>query len=204
MRQASARSHGHVHRGGPLGWLQAIFHVGGHEHAEHDVSADPAFKTSEGIRTVWIALAALGLTTILQVVIVLISGSVALLADTPHNLGDALNSIPLLFAFYLARRSATRSYTYDYGRAYGYGRAEDVASGVFGLSIVFSAGYILSRNRSGSCSTRSRSSGWAGWRQRPSSVSSATRPWPCFRSAPAIASAPMRWSPMGCTPASTG
>jgi cation diffusion facilitator family transporter len=135
MQRSAA--HGHTHARGPLGWFAAIFHLHGHEHAEHDVSVDPAFKTQEGIRTVWIALAALGLTTILQVVIVLISGSVALLADTVHNLGDALNSIPLLFAFYLARRAATRRYTY------GYGRAEDVAGVIIVLSIVFSAGYIL-------------------------------------------------------------
>jgi len=136
-KQPKRRPQGHVHASGPLGWLRAIFHIGGHEHAEHDVSADPAFKTQEGIRTVWIALAALGLTTVLQVFIVLMSSSVALLADTVHNLGDALNSIPLLFAFYLSRRFATRRYTY------GYGRAEDVAGVIIVLSIVFSAGYIL-------------------------------------------------------------
>lgn len=128
---------GHTHRGGPLGWLAALLHLHGHEHAEPELGADPALATREGIRTVWIALAALGLTTLLQVVIVVLSGSVALLADTVHNLGDALNSVPLLLAFYLARRTATRRYTY------GYGRAEDVAGVVIVLSILFSAGYIL-------------------------------------------------------------
>lgn len=128
---------GHTHKGGPLGWLGAIFHLGGHEHAEPEMSSDPAFATQDGIRTVWIALAALGLTTMIQVVIVLMSGSVALLADTVHNLGDALNSVPLLFAFYLSRCLVTRRYTY------GYGRAEDVAGVIIVLSIVFSAGYIL-------------------------------------------------------------
>ncbi|MDQ3548645.1 MAG: cation diffusion facilitator family transporter [Chloroflexota bacterium] len=129
--------HGHKHPSGPLGWFAAIFHLHGHEHEEKDVGADPAFKTQEGIRTVWIALAALGITTILQIAIVLLSGSVALLADTVHNLGDMLNSVPLLFAFYLARRAATRRYTY------GFGRAEDVAGVIIVLSIIFSAGYIL-------------------------------------------------------------
>lgn len=132
-----SHAHGHDHPRGPLGWVLAIFHLHGHEHAEPDVGGDPAFATRDGIRAVWIALAALGLTTILQVVIVALSGSVALLADTVHNLGDALNSIPLLAAFYLARRPATRRYTY------GYGRAEDLAGIVIVLSIIFSAGYIF-------------------------------------------------------------
>lgn len=83
------------------------------------------------------ALALLGLTTLLQAVIYLFSGSVALLADTVHNLGDALNSVPLLIAFYLARRPPTRRYTY------GYHRAEDVAGVLIVLSILFSAAYIF-------------------------------------------------------------
>lgn len=135
--QKSTIDKGHTHSGGVLGWLSAIFHLHGHSHDEPDFGSDPAFGTREGIRTVWLALGALALTTIIQAVIVTISGSVALLADTVHNLGDFLNSVPLLIAFYLARRTATRRYTY------GYGRAEDVAGVVIVLSIVFSAGYIL-------------------------------------------------------------
>jgi cation diffusion facilitator family transporter len=91
----------------------------------------------EGIRAVWIALAALAATSVLQIIIVFVSGSVALLADTIHNIGDGLNSIPLLIAFYLARRAATRRYTY------GFGRAEDVAGVLIVLSIAFSAGVIF-------------------------------------------------------------
>jgi cation diffusion facilitator family transporter len=114
-----------------------VLHWHGHEHVEEDLTGDPAFATNEGIRTVWIALAALGVTTIIQFIIVWLSGSVALLADTVHNLGDMLNSVPLLIAFYLARRVANRRYTY------GYGRAEDVAGVLIVFSIVFSAGYIF-------------------------------------------------------------
>ena len=128
--------HGHTHRSDVLGWLGAIFHLHGHGDDEGNAT-DTAIGTREGIRTIWVALAALGLTTILQFVIVLASGSVALLADTVHNLGDFLNSIPLLVAFYVARRAATARYTY------GFGRAEDVAGIVIVASIVFSAGYIL-------------------------------------------------------------
>src|SRR5215207_10719521 len=59
--------HDHSHPGGPLGWLLAVFHLHGHEHDEPDFGSDPGVATSEGIRTVWIALAVLGLTTLLQV-----------------------------------------------------------------------------------------------------------------------------------------
>lgn len=130
--------HRHDRRSGPLGWLAALFHVGGHSHGDEALIADPAFAASqEGIRVVWIALGLLALTTVLQVAIYLLSGSVALLADTVHNLGDALNSIPLLIAFYLARRLPTRRYNY------GYHRAEDVAGVLIVLSIAFSAAYIF-------------------------------------------------------------
>ena len=60
-----------------------------------------------------------------------------MLADTVHNLGDALNSIPLLVAFYIARRHANRRYTY------GYGRLEDIAGVFIVISIGFSAAYIV-------------------------------------------------------------
>ena len=86
---------------------------------------------------VWIALGLLLLTTLLQVVIFWLSGSVALLADTAHNLVDALNSLPLLLAFYLARRAPTRRYNY------GYGKAEDVAGIFIVLSIAVSAAFIF-------------------------------------------------------------
>ncbi len=134
---ARARAQRHLHAGGLLGGVAAALHLHGHAHGEHDLAADPALATREGIRAVWIALAALGVTTALQAGIVLLSGSVALLADTVHNLGDVLNSIPLLVAFRLAGRAATRRYTY------GFGRAEDAAGVAIVLSIVFSAGFIL-------------------------------------------------------------
>jgi cation diffusion facilitator family transporter len=110
----------------------------GHSHDQSELASDQAFlDNQEGIRTVWLALAALTVTSILQIVIVLWSGSVALFADTVHNIGDGLNSIPLLIAFYLARRAATRRYTY------GFARAEDVAGVFIVLSIIFSAGVIF-------------------------------------------------------------
>jgi cation diffusion facilitator family transporter len=62
-------------------------------------------------------------------VILLVSGSVALLADTIHNFSDALTALPLWIAFVLARRVASRRYNF------GYGRAEDLA-GLFIVAVV--------------------------------------------------------------------
>ena len=130
---------GHHHHGnGVWGWISAIFHLHGHSHQHDALVTDQAFvDNQEGIRTVWLALAALTITSVLQIVIVAFSGSVALFADTVHNIGDGLNSIPLLIAFYLARRVATRRYTY------GFGKAEDVAGIFIVLSIAVSAGVVF-------------------------------------------------------------
>lgn len=136
--QRHDRADGHHHGNGMWGWLNEIFHLHGHSEQQLQRAADSALTDSaEGIRTVWLALAALGVTTVLQLVIVYWSRSVALFADTVHNLGDSLNSLPLLIAFYLARRVATRRYTY------GFGKAEDVAGIFIVLSIAISAGVGL-------------------------------------------------------------
>ena len=98
-----------------------------HSHDAMD-SVDSVLEGSaEGIRAVKISLAVLGVTALAQLVVVLFTGSVALLADTIHNFSDALTAIPLWAAFVLGRRAATRRFTY------GYGRAEDLA----GVFIVF-------------------------------------------------------------------
>lgn len=128
----------HHHGGGLWGWISNIFHLHGHSQQHGALASDQAFTDNqEGIRTVWLALAALTITALLQIVIVAWSGSVALLADTIHNIGDGLNSLPLLIAFYLARRAATRRYTY------GFGKAEDVAGIFIVLSIAISAGVVF-------------------------------------------------------------
>ncbi len=73
------------------------------------------------------------LTALLQVVVVVLSGSVALLADTIHNFGDAGTAIPLWIAFALARRKPSKRFSF------GYGRVEDLAGVVIVLIILFSA-----------------------------------------------------------------
>lgn len=133
-----AHMDGHDHSHGRLGWLtELILFLHGHSHGEANV--DSALEGSErGIRALKISLAGLGVTAAFQLMIVLISGSVALLADTVHNFSDALTAVPLWIAFVLGRRAPNRRYTY------GYGRAEDVAGvvivGVIALSACV-AGY---------------------------------------------------------------
>ncbi len=132
--------HDHEHRHWLLETIATALHLPGftHSHGYTELAADPAMRDNElGIRTVKLALLALGITTVLQIAIYVVSGSVALLGDTVHNLGDALNSVPLWLAFVLAKRRVNRRYTY------GYGRAEDIAGLLIVVSIAFSAAYIL-------------------------------------------------------------
>jgi cation diffusion facilitator family transporter len=90
----------------------------------HDHAAIP--ETREGIRATWVSLGGLALTAALQGVVVVFTGSVALLSDTIHNAADAFTAIPLWIAFVLGRRPRTRRFSH------GYGRAEDLA----GLAII--------------------------------------------------------------------
>jgi cation diffusion facilitator family transporter len=97
-----------------------------HSHEAAD-KVDAAMEASAaGIRALWISLAVLGVTALIQAAVVAISGSVALLGDTLHNAADALTAVPLGIAFLAGRRPPNRRYTY------GYGRAEDLA----GVAIV--------------------------------------------------------------------
>ena len=65
--------------------------------------------------------AVLAVTAVAQAVLVVSTGSVALLGDTLHNVADALTAVPLGIAFLLGRRLPTRRFTH------GFGRAEDLA-----------------------------------------------------------------------------
>jgi cation diffusion facilitator family transporter len=105
---------------------------GGHHGHGHDparAAGETLSGSTQGIRAVAISLVGLGLTAILQGVVVAFTGSVALLADTIHNLSDALTGIPLWIAFRLGRRPPNHRYPY------GYHRAEDLA-GILIVSVI--------------------------------------------------------------------
>jgi cation diffusion facilitator family transporter len=121
--------HGHGDKSAPGSWWQRLRHAMPHSHDAAD-SIDNAIESSAaGIRAVKVSLVALAVTAGLQLAVVAISGSVALLADTVHNFSDAFTALPLWIAFVIGRRSATRRYTY------GFGRAEDLA-GLFVVAMI--------------------------------------------------------------------
>ena len=75
-------------------------HAPGHAHS-HGLVDRSILRSRAGIRAVLLSLAVLGLTAIAQSAIFVLSGSVALLADLIHNVGDALTAVPIGIAFLL-------------------------------------------------------------------------------------------------------
>jgi cation diffusion facilitator family transporter len=124
------RGHHDDRAGGWRGRLHGLTHVvTPHSHDSRDATDEALEASHEGVRAVKMSLLALLVTAALQLAVVAVSGSVALLADTIHNFSDALTALPLWVAFVLARRAPTRRFPY------GYGRAEDLA-GVFIVAMI--------------------------------------------------------------------
>jgi cation diffusion facilitator family transporter len=79
------------------------------EHAHsHGLVDESITRSREGVRAVSLALLVLALTAAAQALIFVASGSVALLADLIHNVGDASTAIPLGVAFALRSARAER------------------------------------------------------------------------------------------------
>jgi cation diffusion facilitator family transporter len=81
----------------------------GHSHGLVDRSIT---RSRDGLRTISASLAVLLVTAILQAVIFIATGSVALLADLIHNFGDALTAVPLGIAFLLRSHRAEKGAGY--------------------------------------------------------------------------------------------
>src|SRR5438094_1845214 len=111
-------SHGHAGRGH------------GHTHGVVDASIT---TSARGIWAIKWSFIGLFITAAIQIIVVYLSKSVGLLADTIHNFGDAATAIPLWVAFALARWKPSKRFTY------GYGRVEDLAGVAIVLTIAFSA-----------------------------------------------------------------
>lgn len=137
--RSHGHSHGHPHESRSV-WPRLRHAVsdlfGMHSHDTADQIDDAMEATDAGRRALLISLVGLGVTAALQAVVVGFTGSVALLGDTLHNVADAATAIPLLIAFSLARRPASRRFTF------GYGRAEDLA-GVFVVAMIALSGFAV-------------------------------------------------------------
>jgi cation diffusion facilitator family transporter len=126
--------HGHGHRprnrageGRRSLWRRLRHVITPHSHHTGDRLDGALEANKRGVRTLVWSFVVLFATALLQLVLVSVTGSVALLGDTVHNFADAFTALPVGIAFLLGRRAATRRYTY------GLGRAEDLA----GVAVVF-------------------------------------------------------------------
>jgi len=129
----AVRGRRHEHGHGPSAWARVRHGVsevfGAHSHDSADQVDETLEADFDGRRALLLSLLILAVTAAIQAAVVVLSGSVALLGDTLHNVADALTAVPLLIAFRLARRPATKRYTY------GYGRAEDLG-GLFVIAMI--------------------------------------------------------------------
>ncbi|MER7923684.1 cation diffusion facilitator family transporter [Streptomyces sp. NPDC096057] len=131
-----SHDHPHPHDHSPTGLRHRLGHLlTPHSHETADKLDSALESSARGMRALWVSLAVLGVTALVQAAVVVVSGSVALLGDTVHNAADALTAVPLGIAFVLGRRAATRRFTY------GYGRAEDLAGIAIVLTIAASAAF---------------------------------------------------------------
>ena len=122
--------HGHARHSQGRRENEHDHHASGHTHGAVDPSI---WSDRRGIWAIKWSFVGLFTTAIFQIAIVLLSGSIALLADTIHNFGDAATAVPLWVAFTLARHQPSKRFTY------GYGRVEDLAGVTIVLIILFSA-----------------------------------------------------------------
>lgn len=71
-----------------------------HEHS-HGLVDRSILRSREGLKAVGWSLAVLAVAAVAQLLIFVLTNSVALLADLIHNFGDALTAVPLGIAFFL-------------------------------------------------------------------------------------------------------
>ncbi len=103
LHRHGAVTHSHPHRGEHA--HNDAPHAHGHTHGLVD---DSIKRSREGLRAVFVSFGVLGLAALVQTLVFVASGSVALLADLIHNFGDALTAVPLAIAFILRSDRAER------------------------------------------------------------------------------------------------
>jgi cation diffusion facilitator family transporter len=97
--------------------------------------ADDAAERRLANRAVAVGAIGLALTGLIELVIAVASGSVALLSDALHNLSDVSTSLVVFLGFAVSKRAASERYPY------GYERAEDLAG--VGIAVVIWASAVL-------------------------------------------------------------
>lgn len=123
-------NHSHSH-----GLFHRHDHSGG-EHAHSHGVVDPSIAASErGLWAVKWSGVLLLTVSFIELAVVAMSRSTALLADMIHNFGDFATVIPLWIAFALMRRAPGRKFSF------GYGRVEDLA-GVLVVAVLFTNALI--------------------------------------------------------------
>ena len=123
-RREHSHSYAGIHRHLLAPWKSETIHSGHeHSHSHGDTQASgethaqdhghshglvdrSILRSRAGLKAVALSLVVLGLTAAAQAVIFVLTGSVALLADLIHNIGDALTAIPLGVAFALRSERA--------------------------------------------------------------------------------------------------
>jgi cation diffusion facilitator family transporter len=102
--------------------------------AAPDGAGDDAGQRREAHRAIGLSAAGLALTGAVELVLALLTGSVALLGDALHNLSDVSTSAVVYLGFWISRRAPSPTHPY------GYERAEDLAGLGVALVIWLSAG----------------------------------------------------------------
>jgi len=95
---SEAHHHSHEHHHSHDSFDSHDSHDSEHGHS-HGLVHSSIKRSREGLRAVAASLVILGLTAVLQIGVFVLSGSIALLADLIHNIGDALTAVPLGAAF---------------------------------------------------------------------------------------------------------
>lgn len=94
-RQGQNHEHAHADR------EDGLRHRDGEHGHSHGLVDRSIVRSRAGVKAVALSLGVLGAAALAQLVIFVLSNSVALLADLIHNFGDALTALPLGMAFVL-------------------------------------------------------------------------------------------------------
>lgn len=140
------------------GWVKMAISSAVPERAE-PTRHDEAAHRRDANRAVGVSAVGLAITGGVELLLAIVTGSVALLGDALHNLSDVSTSVVVFFGFRISRRAPSRGYPY------GYERAEDLAglgvALVIWLSAIF-AGVESYRKLVGGAGTDHLSLGIAG------------------------------------------